>query len=164
MLLIGSVAAKIRGCLPDWRNGQTDDVDLVGTQQELMDLFHELDIREEVILRERPNGMAAIFRLGDPRPPKIEFDPRRRASHLMLEQLSDNTEHVLLGFTVWAVSERTQYMLKKAYEDIPILREKNDQDLAFWASRLDTTDIESDPLYCQLRQEMLNDFSELLQA
>jgi hypothetical protein len=130
MLLIGSVAAKLTDCLPVWREGRTVDVDMVGTTVEMQDLLARLK-RDDLaaMAHKRRNGK---YLLVAHKQPHIEFDVSITPATLLLQTMHDNTVGEFMGLPVKLISCATQYVIKEAYADYEIHRDKNDKDLAYW--------------------------------
>ena len=137
MIVIGSEAARLRNCLPDWREGaEPNDIDIVGTEAEfdaLVDHFRAAG--KYVVAHDRGGGMKAIRateKPGDKTRILIDFAMMEHASSTILDQLDDHAPGELFGQPVRVCSPLTQYVLKRAYARLPFQSEKNDRDIAYW--------------------------------
>lgn len=137
MFLIGSQAARLTGCLPDWRDGRVQDADLV---------IRKAD-REWLLSMLEPDAVAVrIFNDFPDRhyimtPSRLLMDVQINDDYAdLLAALPDNTGFELFGRPLMAISRLSQLVIKAAYSHLPIHREKNDRDISYWQSLTDLGD------------------------
>lgn len=146
IILNGSQAAAIRGCLPPWREGSTLDHDLCSNAEGraiikafLFGHFKSVDLRGDDV-----NFGAICDR-------RHVFDVH--GDEAIWEALC-GTRDLLpvnhLGLNVWAISEKTQLAIKLGYyEHIPFHFEKNTKDIEYWSSR-----VTLDPEHLRVQEAM----------
>ena len=130
-VLVGSVAAMERGCLPAWRSGVTGDVDFCGDKDFIFSSASEF---EGVKLQHRSNETSAVAI--DPRGTlRIDCQAEDDVS-AAIRATDDLATASMFGFDCLCISEETQLALKLAYirNDGPH-NEKNARDIEFWLGR-----------------------------
>lgn len=130
MIIIGSVAAKLTGCLPTWRNGFTSDIDIVINSEQESKLLNHLSI-DSLCVRKFSEFPDHIYILTRNR--KLIDVTVSSLFHEMLTSCSVG-DTGLLGVEAKYPDMNTLYALKEAYSDLPIHRDKNDKDLNYWRS------------------------------
>lgn len=134
MFLIGSQAARLMGCLPEWRDGRVQDADLVVRTGDLEWLLDQLEPDTVAcrVLPEFPNRTYVLMQSG------LLLDVQANDEYAdLLEALPDNTAFELFGRQVSVISGLTQLCIKSAYAHLPIHRVKNDRDITFWRGVFD---------------------------
>jgi len=164
MILIGSLAAKLTNCLPLWRNGKLNDIDLVGTLNEFHQLVTYIKSQTDLvyIAESSIKGRYAITVYQFEDRILIEFNTNITSMTEILKSMPDNTSGSILGFPCEVISLRSQYAIKKAYRHIPIIhQEKNLKDLQYWKSIIDTDGKEYLPDHIELFKSMWNETKEI---
>ncbi|MGN6064875.1 hypothetical protein [Brevundimonas diminuta] len=138
VFLLGSQAARLTRCLPAWREGRTGDADLVVDAADANTLLDRLAATAVAVRRfeafpDRTYVLTAERLLIDVQTSDHYAD--------LLAALPDNQPLSFLGFDVLAISMTTQLVIKRAYADLPIHREKNDRDIAHWDALVSPLDI-----------------------
>lgn len=134
MFLIGSQAARLMGCLPEWRAGRVQDADLVVRKGDLDWLLGQLE-PDTVACRvfpEFPDRTYVLMQSG------LLLDVQASDDYAdLLGALPDNTDFRLFGRALSVISGLTQLCIKSAYAHLPIHRSKNDRDIAVWREVFD---------------------------
>jgi len=134
MFLIGSQAARLTGCLPDWRDGRVQDADLVIRKADQEWLLSMLE-PEAVAVRTFKDFPDRYYILT---PSRLLMDIQVNDDYAdLLDALPDNTGFELFGRPLTAISSLSQLVIKTAYSHLPIHREKNDRDISYWQSLTD---------------------------
>lgn len=130
MIIIGSVAAKLTGCLPTWRNGFTSDIDLVIKSEEESRLLEHLSADSLCVKKfsEFPDHTYILTRNRK----LIDVTVSSLFHEMLASCQTKDTE--LFGIEAKHPDMNTLYALKEAYSDLPIHRDKNDNDLNYWKS------------------------------
>lgn len=129
MIVIGSVAAKLSGCLPSWRDGKTADIDIVLQSHEVKQYLSSCE-NDTVCVKSFPEFPDHLYVLkNNLKVVDLTIDDH---FHYLLSNASEMTSHILDGLRVLCPDPATLLALKKAYEGFPIHREKNDADISFW--------------------------------
>lgn len=131
MILVGSQAAKLRGHLPEWRNGYTDDHDIYApkdTADEWIDgLLYDQRVSE---LSDAYFGFGAILNKSQVISvvyPDIVYEAYLKTSDLL------EVSH--LGTNFFAISEASQLAVKLGYLTYN-REEKMFKDIDFWYNNL----------------------------
>lgn len=154
MIMTGSKAALMRDCLPSWREGQSDDYDFHAKPRDINRLEHFLKLRGYGVIRaNKPYGVGLRVKdLG-----QIDILDWKLSDD-MIAALDDNLDTSFLGIPTKVISETTQYVLKKAYQNLDIWPEKTDQDLAYWEPKVLPLSPQHEALLEQVRSE-INDLA-----
>lgn len=157
MILIGSRAAVVAGCLPTWRNGRCGDWDLICDHDEADSVRDALSGCFEA--DDRTDEYRLLFQPGIG---LIEISIYAKPSARMIAELSDNIPADAFGIPCLAISAKTQLAIKMSYSDRDINREKNDRDISFWRDEMGVTlDAEHIDLMNVMRAEMIKDFGSV---
>ena len=134
MFLIGSQAARLMGCLPEWRGGRVQDADLVVRKDDRDWLLGQLepDAGAMRVFPEFPDRTYVLMQSG------LLLDVQANDDYAdLLGALPDNAYFNLFGRTLSVISGLTQLCIKSAYAHLPIHRSKNDRDIAAWRDVFD---------------------------
>lgn len=130
-VLVGSVAASVADCLPEWREGYTGDVDLYGDVNTIINSVSE---SEGVKLKSLSRGDVTVAI--DPRG-TIRLDLwKEDGVSSALRETGDMIDTAVFEIDCLAISEASQLALKLAYiRNNGPHNEKNARDIEFWLSR-----------------------------
>ncbi len=133
MVLTGSRAATLRGCLPTWRQGRMVDHDFYAGADEREAFLTKLAAEGAHLERQdTARSVTAIVNRSE----MISIMAPDAVCAAIL-RCDDNRPMTHLGWPVLVISERTQLALKQGYIDrCAIHRRKNLADIAFWAARV----------------------------
>lgn len=132
MIIIGSVAAKLNDCLPTWRNGKTNDLDIVTNDQNFAHTLAKLSNRSVCVKRFSQFPEHTYVLLDDRTLVDITTS---NEFYSLLQQATGNRIATYMEMDVILPDMTTLATLKEGYEDLPIHRRKNDMDLEFWRSQ-----------------------------
>lgn len=133
IILTGSRAANLTGCLPDWRKGRMDDHDFYADETSARHIVEQIksahsyteaafDGAGGIIIADKSVRVSVVY------PDEV---------YESLCRLDDNLRVTHLGIDCLAISEKTQLALKMGYIDrCKYHKAKNLNDIEFWSSRV----------------------------